>query len=475
MWRSVGGPITAAAATLAGAGEMGVNNINSGNREQLGLFNDQYAHMNYDAEVCEKCLMLGGQDTGLFTSTLIKTPSLGSNAVQVWANYAIVSNEERKRMACAPRDILIEQVQTTPSSNFGGQNPFPVSSSNSVRAPQSYDIRFSHAIKVLFFGAKNTTFKTVHSNYSTGVPCLSKENCNGCLSIQALAGAGFGGRGGDQLLYALGISNGPNFYTSTAGALESNPQGLPVQAAGSGATLTNNAHAICDIVAVNTNVVGCCNPQDPIQNANLVYENTQRLGLMTSDYYSQVQPYYHAPAIPSDKTSPVFCAEGYHMYSYSLDFICLDPLGSTNYGKLTNVAINAVPASSWGKNACVSNESLQVLYDKNGNTLPANFGSGAQGFETSTTKAAILSSASSQVAGGLKYTDSSGTVRSFSIDELLLLNVGAGAIARTQVTGGLDLLDTKRNTQKFSFQFVCTAVNNNIIRISGGALGFPVL
>ena len=34
-------------------------------------------------------------------------------------------------------------------------------------------------------------------------------------------------------------------------------------------------------------------------------------------------------------------------------------------------------------------------------------------------------------------------------------------------------LDTLHKGQ--SYQFVCTAINNNIIRISGGALGFPVL
>ena len=43
-------------------------------------------------------------------------PVLGN--VQVWANYAIVSNDERKRMACAPRDILIEQVQTAPVQTY---------------------------------------------------------------------------------------------------------------------------------------------------------------------------------------------------------------------------------------------------------------------------------------------------------------------------------------------------------------------
>ena len=459
---------------VGGNVNLGGNNIEAGNAAQVGIFNDQYAHMNYDAEVCDKCLMLGGQDTGLFSGNLVKQPSLGGNSVQIWANYAIVSNEERKRMACAPRDILIEQVQTTPSASFGGQNPFPVVAGNSISSTQQYDIRFSHAIKVLFFGAKNTTFRTVHSNYSTGVPCLSKENCHGCLSIQALAGAGFGGRNGDQLLFALGLSNGPNSYNNLAGSSQVNSSGVALQAAGAAhpsaagsvqaGDYATNANPVCDIVSVNTNVVGCCNPQDPMQNANLVYENTQRLGLMSSDYYSQVQPYYHAPAIPSDKTSPVFCAEGYHMYSYSLDFICLDPLGSTNYGKLTNVAINATPSQSWGRAACVSNESLQVLYDKNGNNLPANFLSGM---------------------GGLKSGAAGVSNNSISIEDLLMKNLsGAGALAAgaaapvvavSQVQGGLDLIDTKRNTQRFSFQFVCTAVNNNIIRISGGALGFPVL
>jgi hypothetical protein len=448
-------------ATTTTTPSSGPNNINEGNENQLGLFNDQYAHMNYDAEVCNKCLMMNGQDTGLFTQSLVKTPSLGANAVQVWANYAIVSNEERKRMACAPRDILIEQVQTTPAARFGGQTPFPLSSGGSIVA-----------VKVLFFGAKNTTFKTVHSNYSTGVPCLSKENCGGCLSIQSLAGQGFGGRGGDQLLYALGLTNGPS---------TTEPQGVSVQNAGT--NLSGGIHAVCDVVTVNTNVVGCCNAQDPMMNANLVYENTQRLGLMASDYYSQVQPYYHAPAIPSDKTSPVFCAKGYHMYSYSLDFICLDPLGSTNFGKLTNVAINATPATNWGSGACVSNESLEVLYATNGNNLPANFAAGSQGTQilpsSGTNKEAVLAEAAQQCAGSLKYTKADGSTLSFSIEELLLLNVqgnsSTSSTAATKVTGGFGLIDTNANTQKFSFQFVCTAVNNNIIRISGGALGFPVL
>jgi len=230
------------------------------------------------------------------------TPLLSN--VQVWANYAIVSNDERKRMASAPRDILIEQVQTAPRQTF---NP-------STNATPSYDIRFSHAIKVLFFAARNTTCKSQWSNYTAGtpVPGLTKVDYE------------------TQAMY------------------------------------------------------------DPILQTSLIYENTNRLAQMGSDYFGLVNPWYHAPSIPLDT--------GYHMYSYSLDFICLDPMGSTNYGKLTNVSINPEASLAAKKSAL-------------------------------------------------------------------------GAFPKTKGTNdeanGGDFANT--------WEFIVTAVNNNIIRVSGGALGFPVL
>ena len=227
---------------------------------------------------------------------LQSAPVLGTT--NVWANYAIVSNNERKRMACAPRDILIEQVQTAPRQTFAPvTNPTP-----------SYDVRFSHAIKVLFFSVRNNTWKSEWSNYTSASPVLS----------------------------ALGV-------------LDFTPSGAV----------------------------------DPVSQTSLIYENTNRLAQMGSDYFSLVNPYYHAPVIPLDT--------GYHMYSYSLDFVCLDPMGSTNYGKLTNVSM--VPEASPG-------------------ALTAAAGTGDQ-------------------------------------------NTGADFVQQ--------------------FEFVVTAVNNNIIRVSGGALGFPVL
>lgn len=226
---------------------------------------------------------------------LVSAPVL--TAVQVWANYAIVSNDERKRMACAPRDILIEQFQSASVQNY----------SPAVNATPSFDIRFSHAIKVLFWAARNKTCANEFSNYTAASPVFD------------------------------------------GGVLDFTPSGAV----------------------------------DPIVNTSLIYESTQRLSQMGSDYFSLVQPWFHAPVIPLET--------GYHMYSYSLDFYSLDPQGSTNYGKLTNISI--VPQAS------------------------------------------------------------------------------AGGILGAQGGGG------ENSGQDYAqlFDFVVLAINNNIIRISGGALGFPVL
>jgi len=231
---------------------------------------DTYDGANWTSAPCQANQLVGGTDQIL------------SN-VNVWANYAIVSNDERKKMACAPRDILIEQVQTAPTQNL------------SASAPQ-YDIRFSHSIKALFWACRNKTVPSCWSNYSD---------------------------------------------------VNSVPQG---------------------VLALVDPTLGA----NPLDNTSLIYENTQRLYQMPSDYFGLVNPWFHAPTIPHGENI------GYNMYSYSLDFFAIDPMGSTNYGKLTNVSI--IPQSS------------SSAFEKN---------------------------------------------------------------------------------QKYDF--VTCAVNNNIIRISGGALGFPVL
>ena len=231
------------------------------------------------------------------TSMLVGNKAPVMSGANVWAEYAIVSNDERKRMGCAPRDILIEQVQTAPRTNF------KLGESNST------DIRFSHAVKYLFFGGLNTTVASDWSNYSVGN------------------------------------------------------------------VLTNGW-------------VGRSNNIDTVSAATLLYENTQRLAGLPSDYYALVEPWYKAPTIPRET--------GYHMYSYSINMYDVNPMGSTNYGKLTNVTL--------------------VM----------------QGVT-------IVTGTNTQSAGGPNYSP------------LAAPNVGT------------------------SFQCIIIAVNNNVIRVSGGALGFPVL
>jgi hypothetical protein len=224
----------------------------------------------------------------------------------VWAEYALVSNMERVQMGKAPRDMLIEQVQTAQQQPFQAT---ATSSSNNL-----YSIHFAHSIKALFFNVQNTTNSSEWSNYTCASPYPAP---NGVIFSPGLA-------------------------------------------------------------------------TDPISSTTLYYENTQRLSNMGSDYFSLIQPWYTAIDIPLET--------GYHLYSYSLDLINTNPLGSTNYGKLTNVSL-AFQASN---DAVICAASTGTLSSPNNNA-----------------------------------------------------NLGAG-VPQT-------------------YQAIIIGVNHNIIRIAGGALGFPVL
>lgn len=198
-------------------------------------------------------------------------PSLGN--CQIFATYAIVSNEERRRMGCTPRDCLVEQVQTAPIQNF----------SPATNSSPTYDIRFSHAIKVLFFAVRNISIHSQHSNYTAATPVIVTDTS----------------------------------VTPNVSVVNFSPSGA----------------------------------DDPIKHTSLIYENTPRLSNMGSDYFSLVNPWYTAPTIPIET--------GYHCYSYALDFYSLDPCGSTNFGKLTNVSI-APEASDGAVNGANGNSSNAV-------------------------------------------------------------------------------------------------------------------
>jgi hypothetical protein len=190
-----------------------------------------------------------GVSSKMTSSQLPAPPSL---IADVWAEYALVSNMERIQMGKAPRDMLIEQVQTAQPQPFAAQG-------NSTNNTQS--IHFAHAIKALFFSTRNKSNGAEWSNYTSASPVPT----------------------------ALGVVFSPSLAT------------------------------------------------DPISSTTLFYENTQRLSNMGSDYFSLIQPWYTAVSIPLET--------GYHLYSYSLDLLNTNPMGSTNYGKLTNVQLSFNPST----------------------------------------------------------------------------------------------------------------------------------
>jgi len=264
--------------------------------------------INFNFRDWTELLILDNIQTGVSTNAQAGDISGSAPQLQqcdVWAEYAIISNNERKQMGQAPRDILIEQVQTIPTQAF---NP-------ATQSSQSVDIRLSHAVKGLYFAVRNKSNSAEWSNYTSASP-----------------------------------------FPTTTGVLFSP-----------------------DLAA------------DPINTASLFYESTQRLSQMGADYFSLVNPWYNAVSIPLET--------GYHLYSYSLDIMSVNPMGSTNFGKLTNVSIQITPS------------------------LAA---------QTSASSTGTLASPNSTLAP-------------------------QGA--------GLQQL----------FEFLLVAVNHNIVRCAGGALGFPVL
>jgi hypothetical protein len=182
--------------------------------------------------------------------------TLSLTSPRVWANYAVVTNEERQLMGETTRDICIEQFQASPITSF------------TAGGTSQYDIRYSHSIKAIMFALRQSARDT--TAYT--------------------AGAGFvNGAGGD--LHS-------RYYDRT----------------------------------IASEVAGTYDRVSPIDNATLLYENTTRLGSIPSSFYTHVQPFYHAESIPTEEV-------GMHLYSYALDMMKVDPVGSTNYGMLTNVSL----------------------------------------------------------------------------------------------------------------------------------------
>ncbi len=77
----------------------------------------------------------------------------------LWANYALVSNAERQKMACKTRDMAVEVDQY-----LAPQKVTPGATGN------VYDIRFANPIRNLWVVVRNTTVCNDYTNYTDDVP-----------------------------------------------------------------------------------------------------------------------------------------------------------------------------------------------------------------------------------------------------------------------------------------------------------------
>ena len=226
---------------------------------------------------------------------------------KLWANYALVTNDERVLMGAAPRDIVIEQHQMASAASV-------TASDTSKRI----DIRFAHSVKAIFFG-----LRVSESEHGAGVTVNASGTFVSTLGdIQSLGGAGQAGNVRSHYSVLPKVQN-------SAAATDSGSVGWVQFMSSDG--LTNGHEAIA----------GQARQVSPFTSVSLVYENTTRLGQMEPRFFEEIQPYVHGVNSAQEP--------GIGMYSYGLDVDSLDPCGSTNYGKLTNVSLDtAFEASTAG-------------------------------------------------------------------------------------------------------------------------------
>ena len=259
-----------------------------------------------------------------------QTPTISN--VQVWGNYAIVSNRERKLMGCNPRDMIIEQSQ-----QIGGSNGVKTLNVENWNSTTSVDLRLNGAVKALFFGTRNqmgSTDTPFRSNYTTSCPSASD-----ITSIQISAS------GGSTGLNSTFENVEATFFLT----------GTPVK----NWNLNWYANEVSDYSGLVWGNASDIHPCNPIGTARLNYENSLRFE-MESLYYSLIQPFYHGRNVPDSgsqlgviyKRDPTEVAgqaglsSGYHMYSYALKASKIDPCGSTNYEKLKNATLTFTPSKT---------------------------------------------------------------------------------------------------------------------------------
>lgn len=89
------------------------------------------------------------------TSSDVATPPT-IKSMQLWGTYVVASSDERKRMGKTPRDMIWEIIQTSSDTSV-----------SSVTGNTMAYLRYSHAVKALFFAFQNNSLVGERSNYTS--------------------------------------------------------------------------------------------------------------------------------------------------------------------------------------------------------------------------------------------------------------------------------------------------------------------
>ena len=243
--------------------------------------------------------------------------------IQVWGNYAVVTEQERQKIGCMTRDMVIEQNQQLGGSYGSGNLEV-----DSLTSPTKIDLRLSGAVKSIFFAARNSSGSSAipyRSNYTTSCPSAS-----------------------DITVCKISVSG------STISAKTTN-------SANAASTAPLNINLNYDNLNTNdrSGLVWNTTVADPIGSAKILYENDIRMN-MEAMYYSLIQPYQHARNVPdssamrgimslanpNEVSGQPALSIGYHMYSYALSLKNTHPNGSTNFGELANASLVLRPSTS---------------------------------------------------------------------------------------------------------------------------------
>ena len=275
--------------------------------------------VNISGTIVENSVEGGYQGTSAYAGT---TASLSE--VNVWGTYAMVSNVERAMMAKTARNIIIEQ--------YTQHSPVKITSATS-----SYDIRFAHAIKALFIAARSPGPGASLHNQTTG---------GWAASAHGGVGAGYTTNGSASPTYQ------PGWFVTDRGIAGHRVTANPVTGGYGGDTYSNYSK-----VNLTAEFGGVVSRTNPISDITVTYENTKRLDKMDAGYFTQITPYYTAVSSPEEV--------GINLYSYSLDMSSVDPMGSTNFGKLTNVSVTPTVDTTYATGTGSTSEMIITAINHN--------------------------------------------------------------------------------------------------------------